>query len=241
MSGFQSFSFGRDDDNVGGPKKRFKGQEGRQYRVSFPWWKGIDAGTPNLEADGPEFVGAPRNYIKGVGYVLNKGPEYTNLAGGEAPRMAIATIIVVWPMNSKGKLDTAAVKAGDFDVCPWVFSQDKYRAIEPIHREFHLGEHDLNINCTDTQYQKMTFSPCKDSIMAKLADKGGKVWEAIVTQTAEIAATIRNDIGREMTLDQIREKLAGGDGGGGAVAAPAAAAAVEDIDNLVDNLLDDDE
>jgi hypothetical protein len=237
---FQSFSFGRDDDDVGSPKKRFKGQEGMRYRVSFPWWKGIEEGAPNFKADGPEFVGAQRNYIQGVGYILNKGPEYTNLAGGEAPRMAIASIIVVWPMNSKGKIDADAIASGDFDVCPWVFSQDKYRAIEPIHREFHLGEHDLTINCSDTTYQKMTFSPCKNSILAKLAEKGGRVWHSIVEQTQVIAGSIRNEIGREMTLDDIRNRLAGGTVSGN-TASPVAAVATEDIDHLVDNLLDDED
>jgi hypothetical protein len=239
---FQSFSFGRGDDEIGGPKKRFKGQEGMRYRVSFPWWEGIDDGKPNFEADGPEFVGAKRNYIQGVGYVLNKGPEYTKLANGESPRTAIATILVVWPMNSKGKLDKEAIANGDIDVCPWVFSQDKYRAIEPIHREFHLGAHDLTINCSDTTYQKMTFSPCKDSIMAKLAEKGGKVWQKIVEETQVLAGSIRNEIGRDMSIKDIREKLQGGGQSGGNPAAVASGVmATEDIDNLVDDLLDDDD
>jgi hypothetical protein len=238
---FQSFSFGRDDEEIGGPKKRFKGQEGMRYRVSFPWWKGIEDGKPDFTLDGPEFIGAKRNYIQGVGYVLNKGPEYTKLANGESPRTAIATILVVWPMNSKGKLDKDAISNGDIDVCPWVFSQDKYRAIEPIHREFPLGAHDLIINCTDTTYQKMTFSPSKDSIMVKLAEKGSKVWERIVEETQVLAGSIRNEIGRELTLDQIREKLAGGGQGGGNPAAVTSAVATEDIDNLVDNLLDDED
>jgi hypothetical protein len=235
MTSFTQFGFGRDDDNVGGNKKRFKAQEGRRYRISFAWWKGVEDGDLKMDEDTCEFVGAPRNYIPGVGYIINRGPEYTKIAG-DAPRMAIGTIIVAWPLDSKGNLDKAAIAAGDVDVCPWIFSQQKYKNLEPIHKEFHFGEHDVTITCEDTQYQKLAFSPCKDSILAKVRSKGGSLWESIVQQVAQVSATIQGEIGRELTLDQIREKMSGAPAGG--ASAPAAAVATEDIDNLVDNLLD---
>ena len=103
-------------------------------------------------------------------------------------------------------------------------------------KEFHFGEHDVTITCEDTQYQKLAFSPCKDSILAKVRSKGGSLWESIVQQVAQVSATIQGEIGRELTLDQIREKMSGAPAGG--ASAPAAAVATEDIDNLVDNLLD---
>jgi len=239
MSSFESFSFGRNDESATQGKKRFKAQAGCTYRVSFVWWKGVEEGKLDLDADGPEFVGAPANFIPNVGYVINRGPEYTKIAGGEPPRMKIATILVVWPQDSKGKLDKKAIAEGGFDVCPWVFAPDKYKALDPIHQEFHFGQHDVTISCTDTQYQKMTFSPCKDSLLAALKKKGGKLWESIVEQTQLLAGGIQGEIGREMTLDQIRDKLAGS-GGGNPAATPAVAVATEEIDNLVDNLLDDD-
>jgi hypothetical protein len=209
MTSFTQFGFGRDDDNVGGNKKRFKAQEGRRYRISFAWWKGVEDGDLKMDEDTCEFVGAPRNF---------------------------GTIIVAWPLDSKGNLDKAAIAAGDVDVCPWIFSQQKYKNLEPIHKEFHFGEHDVTITCEDTQYQKLAFSPCKDSILAKVRSKGGSLWESIVQQVAQVSATIQGEIGRELTLDQIREKMSGAPAGG--ASAPAAAVATEDIDNLVDNLLD---
>lgn len=236
MSGFQQFGFGRNDDGVSGNKKRFKAEGGRKYRISFVWWKGLEDGDPNLGADGPEFVGAPRNFIPNVGYVINRGPEFTKLAGGEAPRMAIGTIIVVWPMDAKGNLDKQGIANGDYEVVPWIFGQDKYRALEPIHKEWHFGEHDVTISCTETQYQKMTFSVCKDSLLSKFKEKGGKLWTNLVEQAQTIAANIQNDIGRELSLSELREKVSG-DGGGSS--GPSTSVATEDLDNLVDNLLDD--
>jgi len=241
MSSFQEFSFGEGDENVGTRTKRFKAEAGRTYRASLAWWSGIEDGDLDLTEDPdnkPRFIGAQRNYIKDVGYVINRGPEFTKLAGGEPPRMAIATILINWPMDSKGNLDKAAIAAGDFQVHPWVIGQDKYKTIEPIHKEFHFGTHDLKMMCSDTQFQKITFSPCKDSLLAAIKEKGGKLWKKIVADVQQVAANIQNEIGREMTLDQIREKLTGSPGGN--PAAPAMAMATEEIDSLVDNLLEDE-
>lgn len=238
MGDFQNFSFGRDDDNIASDRKRFKAEAGRKYRVSFAWWDGYDKGDLDLDADGPEFIGSQRNYIQGVGYIINKGPEYTKIAG-KAPRMAIATIIVLWPMDSKGNLDKQGIKNGDFDVMPWVFSKDKYEALSPIHREFHFGRHDVMINCTETKYQKMTFSPCKDSLLAKFKEKGGDIWDSVVEKVQAVADDIQSDLGRDLSLDQIREKVAGGEGAGvGFNPDSVLSSSIEDIDSMVDDLLD---
>jgi hypothetical protein len=239
MSSFQQFSFGKNDENVGKRGNRFKGEGGRRYRVSVAWWQGVEDGDLDLTADGPEFTGAQRNYIPGVGYIINKGPEYTKLAG-DTPRMAIGTILVVWPTNAKGVLDKSAIAKGEFEVQPWIFGQDKYKDLEPIHREFHFGAHDVTINCTETQYQRMSFSPCKDSLLAKLKEKGGKLWTSIVEQVQAVAATIQDEIGRDLDLDTIRAKMNGDGGGGNSGGQATQAVATEDLDSLVENLLDDD-
>ena len=130
-------------------------------------------------------------------------------------------------------------------VQPWIFSEDKYKSFSPIHREFHFGGHDLTVNCSDSKFQKMTFSPCKDSLLAKLAssdkETAKKVIAHVIERAQAIVANIQSEIGREMTIDKLREKLAGGGGGGNsgnAAAAAGAAAATADIDGLVDDILD---
>lgn len=240
MSNNNIFGFGQDDDHIGGRNMRFKGDGGRVYRISYAWWPGIEDKTPNLDAATPLFYGASRVYIKGVGYVSAKGPEYIRLAGDVPPRTAIATAIVVWPMGKDG-IDLKKAMEGDFQVMSWVFGQDKYDAFKPIHREFPFGKHDLTITCTDTQYQKMTFSPCKDNIFRKVleAPKAKHLADTIIAKVGEITSRLKDDVARDMTLDQIREKLMGGGNN-----SPAASAAgpggqsTADIDSLVDNLLE---
>lgn len=242
MSGFQQFGFGRDDAGIGDKSKKFKAEQGKSYRISFAWWDQTEDGQMNLDAPTPEFVGAMRHYKQGVGYFLNKGPEFTALAGNP-PKQAIGTIIIVWPTDSKGVLDKARLAADEgIDVLPWIFSADKYKQFGQIHAEFPVGEHDVKLDCTDTQYQKMTFTPCKDSILRKLRDnpKAKAIMDRIQARVQEIAGSLQSEIARDLSLDQIRAKLSGdsgsgsGNSGGGNM---AGATVSENIDDLVDGLL----
>lgn len=235
---FNEFGFGENDGGIGKKGKRFKMDKGENARISFIWWPGLDKGQPKLDAPTPKFYGGPRHYMKGVGYFLNKGPEFTKIAG-EAPKTRINTIIVKWPLKAGGKLDADAISEGKFEVLYWVFDEGKYDEIKPIHQEWHLGAHDLKIQCSDAQYQKMAFSPTKDSVLSKLAEKpDNPIWKSLVEQAQKMLAGVQDEVGREMTIDQIREKLAGGGGAGGGGGGAPSGGAAEDMDDALDKFLD---
>ena len=241
MSGFQDFSFGENDAGVGQKGKRFKAEGGNTYRVSFGWWKDTDAEGMPVMTGAPRFTGASVNYIPNAGYIVNAGPEFTKLAG-EPPRQRIATVLIKWPTLKDGSIDKGRLAAGDVEVLPWLFSGDKYKSLQQIHKEFPFSEHDVTLSCTDTQFQKMTFSPCKDSLLVKMMgnDKAKSLVSSILADVARVVEGIRNEVGREMTIQQVQEKLSGGSGGGGgAPVAQAAATSTEDIDDLVAGMLDD--
>lgn len=235
--GFIEFGFGENDDRVGGQKfDRFKGKEGENYRVSFVWWPTkADGVTPDIDAKTPRFVGAKRLYIPGVGYVLDKGPEYGQF--GQS-KLNVATIIAVWPTNRKGELDRARFASGDVDVKPWIFAKDKYEQLKRRHDEFPFGQYDLAIACTDSQYQKMDLSPCRESLFRKVfeSDKMKGMADGIVSQVNAIAANIQDILARDVSIEKIREKLGGapvshGPSGGGGGGANTAA-----IDDLLDDV-----
>jgi len=240
MSGFKQFGFGEDDGNVGNKGKRFKMDKNEEARISFLWWPGLENGKPDIKAATPKFTGGPRHYMKGVGYFMNKGPEYTKIAG-EAPKMRINTLIVKWPLKAGGKLDAEAISNGSVEVLYWVFDGGKYDEIKPIHAEWHLGAHDLKIKCSDAGFQKMSFSPTKDSVLAKLAEKpDSPIWQNIIQQAQSMLAGLDEEIGKDMSIDQIREKMAGGGGGGGpANGGGVWGAASEDMDDALDKFLED--
>lgn len=234
--GFMDFTFDEGDEKVGKKAQRFKGKEGETYRVSFVWLPEDDDG--NVQLDGNvRFTGCERHYMNGVGYFLHKGPEYAKIAGGP-PKQAVATILVVWPTDKKGRLNTDAFGRGEgYAVMPWVFSADRYDQLKRRHEQFPLTTNDITLACTDTQYQKMDVSPCKDNLFRKLyesdKEKAKAIAAAILDEVRNISKTLRTDMARELTLDQIREKM------GGSTSTPVTGAAAGDVDGLLDNLLDD--
>ena len=119
---------------------------------------------------------------------------------------------------------------------PWIFAKDKYEQLKRRHDEFPFGQYDLAIACTDTQYQKMDLSPCRESLFRKVleSDKMKGMADGVVSQVNAIAANIQDILARDVSIEKIREKLGGAPpsnvsavGGGGANTA------------AIDDLLDD--
>lgn len=241
---YMEFGFGEGDENIGSGKfDRFKAKEGESYRVSFVWWE-MAAGKPNLDAKSPRFIGAKRHYIPNVGYFLSKGPEYDKIAGGP-PKAQVATVIVIWPTTRKGEVDKTRFQAGDFDVKPWIFGQDKYEQLKRRHDEFPFGSYDLSIVCTDTQYQKMDLSPCRDNLFRKCTenDKLKPIVDEILAKVTAIVGAnekgepmgLRGIIARDLSLEKIREKLGGAPAGGAAALGPET---TSQVDAILDDLID---
>lgn len=218
---------------------RFKGEEGKEYRVSFLWWKGIEDGAPVMEKS-PQFASCHRLYVQGAGYVLDKGPEFLRVAQQIDPkvkkaRLAIATVIVSWPLKD-GRPDKQALANGDYKVMPWVFSEDKVKSILRKHQEWPLSEHDLSISCSDTQYQKMDFSITRDNLFATLLSKESSIAKDVITKAQAVVENINNTLANDYTLDQFKEKL------GLEVSNPTGSvgASSGDIDDMLGDILDED-
>lgn len=250
----KEFGFGSGDEGLDSKGRRFKAKDGETYRMSFVWWDGIDKGAPVLDAANPDdappspkFIGCKRLYLPGVGYFIDHGPEYAALAGGPG-KMYAATMIVCWPLDSKGGVDRARFAAGDFKLHSWVISEEKYRAIGTTHREFPLGLHDLTATCPEggAQFQKLTFSPCRESLFRKLVE--AKKADAVLAAVRALALEMRDELAQDLTLEQIREKLGRAQGGspglpsmgggaGGVSSKSAPAMTASDFDNLLGDIV----
>jgi len=258
MSNFQQFGFGQNDTGIGSRAEKFKGEKGKSYRIGFAWWKGIDKDdfgveslTPQPKGDSeeeqedakvlltPNFIGGPRNYIQGVGYVINKGPEYTALAG-QPPKMMIATIIVSWPLGKNGQPTKESLFSGMPDVMPWIFSQDKYEKLKKMHMSgYPMHSFDVQIDCEDTQYQKFNFLPAQQSIFKEMLkssnDQGREIAKHIIERVRALAPNLEREIGQNLTIDQLREKMGVETSGpvGNVVAGD------QEVDGLLDSMLGD--
>jgi hypothetical protein len=242
-NGISKIGFGNNDSDLDSKTKNFKAKEGEKYRISFAWWPGSEEGKPNLgkadESPSPEFIAGKRLYLAGVGYFLDKGPEYSKLAGSQSRRQ-VGTIIVVWPVDSKGQVDKAKFQENKWQVLPWIFAADKYRTIEQNHIEFPLSMHDLNLSCTDTQYQKMTMSPARENLFRKLLDGAPERAKLIIDQVRELIETLPSQFAQDLTIDQIKAKLAGANGGGGGGRGPGGGGVAtnsKELDGMLDDIL----
>jgi len=238
MDGFIDFSFGSGDESVGKKSKRFKAEGGRSYRISFVWFDQYDDEGNAADGANPKFTGCERVYKQGVGYVLinasNRAAMIDLLKAN--PKQSVATVICVWPTDKDGELDAASFKAGKgYQIQPWVFSPDKYREIGRNHKRFPLDSHDLSMTCSDTQFQKMTFTPEGDNLLQKLLGAKSKELQAVGAKILEeargIATGIHRDLARNMTVDDVRDAL------GEEFASPVGDHAAKNVDDLLDDVL----
>lgn len=236
--GFIDFSFGSGDEVVGKKGKRFKAEKDRSYRVTFCWFRDLDAsGAPVQKPDNIRFTGCQRIYKQGVGYILYKGPQYAEFG---APKQTIATVICVWPTDKDGQIDINSFKAGTgWSVMPWMFDPEKYNTIKNGNKRFPLIAHDLGISCSDAQFQKLTFTPEPDNLLLKMLNSSSQthkdIARKIIEQARQIGEGLNRDLARDLTVDEVRIALGGdvaptgGGGGGGSV----------NVDSVLDSILED--
>jgi len=262
--GFMDFSLGLGDDDVGKKATRFQAKDDTIYRMTFVWFsvaldnkgKQIKPGdtttkvvrwddslafdqddklTENVQI---RFIGCERIYKKGVGYFLYNGPAYAQFG---KPRQTVATVILVWPTNSEGDLDVAQFKAGKgWQVMPWVFSPDKYKDIKAKHKRFSLIKHDLSAACPSNgaEYQKLTFTPEGENLLQKLMDSEKPEYKALVEKILAdmrgVVSNIQDEMARNLTIDEIKEKM--GEDSGSATGG-AGNHAAKDVEELLEDVL----
>jgi hypothetical protein len=249
-----SFGFGQNDTGIGTRVEKFKGEKGKSYRLGLVWWpdleKAGDFTVKNLtpaegkeEALTPKFIRAPRNYVQGVGYVINKGPEYTQLLGS-SPKMMIATIVVSWPLGKGGLPTKESLFSGMPDVMPWIFGGDKYEKLKKMHLSgYPMHEYDVQADCEDAQFQKFNFLPAKQCIFKEMLKSGNaqgqEIAQFVIRQVRALSSTIARELGQDLTIDQLREKMghevATAAGGG----ATRSAAGDQEVDDILGSMLDD--
>jgi hypothetical protein len=210
--GFEEFDMGNDNKYTS-KNMRYKGREGETDRLSFVWFEGTVDGSPDLET-APKFIGAQRLYHPEVGYVIDDGPEFNKISvatGGRPSKLAVATVVVQWPTDRNGQIEKSRLSKGDFSVLPWIFSKDKYQSLKKTHSKFHFGAHDISVDCSDGQYQKMTFTPERDNLLSLFLKKNPEMAEKVLAQTQEVINGIRRSIAQELTLDEFKERLGRGE------------------------------
>jgi hypothetical protein len=233
-----TFTLGGSAPILSSGKSRWKPQKGK-YRISFVALPGLENGTPDFNAQAPLFKGGRRLYNKDVGYFLDNGPEFQKFAT-EPSKVAIATVIILWPTDlSTGKVDANNIANG-YQVKTWTLSLEKYKQLETANSEFPLTKHDVLADVTDPVYHKMSFSPARENLLAGVKDKNPALFNDIISIARDLYARLQDDIAQDLTIDQIREKLAGKNGGSvSPVAGMANTASSFNADDVLNDVLGD--
>lgn len=102
-------------------------------------------------------------YFKCISTADQKGPCCEQLG---SPDQRFGTVVFHYITDAKGNILDETKLQGTAKL--WVFSESKYEELSNQHRQWPLldngkdsEQHDLLVKCTDTTYQKMTFTPCK--------------------------------------------------------------------------------
>lgn len=92
----------------------------------------------------------------------------------------------------------------------WVVSESRYSELSQIHKEFPLldggfgtPQFDLMIKCTEEQYQKMTFTPCREAFWKKK-----KEWyDALKAKESKARLKLIKAMGTDLSSLEIMELL----------------------------------
>lgn len=225
------------EPNLGSSKyERFSAKKGQTYRLAYVWWPRDSSGRFDMNSSKPKFIGGKRVFIENVGYVLYR-PELAPFTKNE-PKMTVATIVMVVPVTN-GNLDQRRLLDGDYKILPWVFAETKYKTLSGQWGEWPPNQHDVTLTCEDEQYQKMTFTPNKNSalrlLMKSTEPRVQSVINDIVGQVTDIERRIANEIARDISVEELRQKLN--------ISSPTPAAShnpiTSDVEDALENILEE--
>lgn len=179
---------GFDDEAAGGVEfTKYAGQKGHVDRLCFP----------HLKPDGKIIVKKARiHYVPNVGYF--RANDWTIQKFGE-PKVRYATIVGQYKTNKLGKVESLEGITCKY----WIFGEKKYLALKQANEMFSFDKHDILSTCTEEKFQQMTFQSCKEAAWSMKPESKA----AVLAQVEKLAPHLDNQLGQDLTVEQIKEKL----------------------------------
>jgi hypothetical protein len=189
----EEFGFEREDINPGKHEK-YKGKTGKVDRVSIVFDEGQQP-----------CVGGKIHYKDR--YFLCKSTREkkevccTHGYEGNEPKDRVACVLVVYEISGK--------KLQGYKVVPWVFGATMYKKLNVLSSEWPLDQHDINLNCTNEDFQTIEPMNCKECYWR--SNEGLK--KKVLEEAKQVRAGLARAIAADLSLAEIREHL-GIDGAG---------------------------
>lgn len=124
------------------------------------------------------------------------------------PEQKFGLVLFQYTTDDSGAMLTDERLSGKIKL--WVISESRYAELSQIHREFPLldsgygeAQMDLLMKCTEEQWQRLTFTPCRDAFFKKK-----KEWyDALKLKEAKAKAKLGKAMGNELTELELMELL----------------------------------
>lgn len=225
-------------------------------RVSFLNWPDLmdpNFGTAHMKGKSPKFVGGPRIFLRGPGYVsprfsadaAKKTAEEGELIAmymqddptadaSKAITMKAATLIVLF---REGKPP---------EVLPWLLPPTHFNEIRTKNQRQPLWSHDILVTATqkgnfvDSKLEAISGCELYDILLKKEAGDPAATAKAgaILARARELLPNLALEVGKDLTIDQIKQRRGQGRAQGAPEGAAPAAAVSADVASLVSGILD---
>lgn len=194
-----------DDSLPDGNIEKYKAKVGKIDRIALVW---IEENEDSGKKE-PQFVYANTYFVDKQGYILHK--EGFNKILKKDPKTRYATIVLVYSTDNSGEFfkDENDKPMLSYEIKPWYFSEKKFKDLRMLHKKWNLAEHDLEVNCSDEQFQTITIQPHQKSALTTLlkSDKHGK---KIRNMISNLKKELLSGLGRDVEEDQLREMIGAG-------------------------------
>lgn len=179
---------GFDDASAGSVEfTKYAGVKGTTDRLAFV----------HLKPDGKIIVKkAQIHYVPGIGYFRSN--DFAKQKFGE-PKTRYATIVGQYRTNKVGKVESLEGIVCKF----YIFGDKKYVALKQANDMFPFDKHDILSTCTEEKFQQCTFQSCKEAAWSVKPE----IKAAVLAQVEKLAPHLDNQLGRDLTVEQIKEKL----------------------------------
>lgn len=175
----------------GAPLKKFLGEVGHTKRMMV-----IDKSVVMVPS---HYILGQKRYVRCIAD-LNAG-ACPGCEMGKA-RERFGANVVVYETNKDGSVITPT----KWSLQLWTFAVDKYVQIKAAKKEWgDLHAHDFMVSCTDTQFQRLTITVCKDALW--MSDK--QLMTDIATYFKEHKFDVQRLIGKVMSIQELKDFIAG--------------------------------
>lgn len=228
-------------------------------RISFVYWPDImdpAFGSAHMQNKTPKFAGGRRIYLKGLHYVspkfstdqskkISEENELLSMYLADDPsqdpskafQTKAATLVVVWPKQGTGKPP---------EVLPWLLPPTTFEQIKTKNQRQPLCLNDLEVTAkAKGPFTELTLDIVPGNTLLELLKKkeSGDATaivhvNAILAKARELVPMLRGEIGKELTLSEIKQRR-GLERATPAATGAEAAAVSSDVAGLVAGILAD--